>query len=76
MGLERGFCNCLLSFLRTHLDGLLDFQLNPDLTEQLRDYVNQQIPTNTLESDRPQVFMRFMQGNNSVHDINNNEFFT
>jgi hypothetical protein len=53
MGLERGFCNCLLSFLHTNLDGLLDFQLNPDLTTQLRDCVNQQIPTNTLEYGRP-----------------------
>ena len=26
MGLERGFCNCLLSFLHTDLDGLLGFQ--------------------------------------------------
>jgi hypothetical protein len=76
MGLERGFRNCLLSFLRTDLDGLLGFQLNPDLAAQLRDCVNQQISTNTLESDRPQVFTRFMQGNNSMHDIENNEFFT
>ncbi len=76
MGHEQGFCNCLLSFLCTNLDGLLGFQLNPDLTAQLRDCVNQQIPTNTLKSDRPQVFTRFMQGNNSMHDINNNEFFT
>ncbi len=49
MGLEQGFCNCLLSFFRTNLDGLLGFQLNPDLTAQLRDCVNQQIPTSTLE---------------------------
>jgi hypothetical protein len=76
MGLERGFRNCLLSFLHTNLDGLLGFQLNPDLTAQLRDCVIQHIPTNTLESDRPQVFTRFVQGNDSVHDINNNEFFT
>jgi hypothetical protein len=76
MGLERGFHNCLLSFLRTNLDGLLGFQLSPDLTAQLRDCVNQQIPTNTLESDRPQVFTRFMQENDSMHDIKNNEFFT
>ncbi len=76
MGLERGFCSSLLSFLHTDLDGLLGFQLNPDLTVQLRDCVNQQIPTNTLEYDRPQVFMRFMQGNDSMHDIDNNEFFT
>ncbi len=76
MGLKKGFCNCLHSFLRTDLDGLLGFQLNPDLTAQLRDCVNQQIPTNTLESDRPQVFTRFMQENKSMHDIENNEFFT
>jgi hypothetical protein len=25
IGLERGFCNCLLSFLHTNLDGLLGF---------------------------------------------------
>ncbi len=43
---------------------------------QLRDCVNKQIPTNTLESDRPQVFTRFMQGNDSVHDIDNSELFT
>jgi hypothetical protein len=48
MGLERGFHNCLLLFLCTDLDGLLDFQLNPDLTAQLRDCGNQQVPTNTL----------------------------
>jgi hypothetical protein len=76
MGLERGFCNCLLSFLHTNLDGLLGFQLNPDLTAQLRECINQQILTYTLESDRPQIFLRFMQGSDSVHDINNNEFFT
>jgi hypothetical protein len=76
MGLERGFRNCLLSFLHTDLDGLLGFQLNPVLTAQLRDCVNQQIPANTLESDRPQVFTRFMQENKSMHDINNNDFFT
>jgi hypothetical protein len=51
-------------------------QLFSSLTVQLRDCVNQQIPTNTLESDRPQVFTRFVQGNNSMHDINNNEFVT
>jgi hypothetical protein len=76
MGLERGFCNCLLSFLCTNLDGLLGFQLNPDSTAQLRNCDNQQIPTNTLESDRPQVFTRYMQGNDNVHDIDDNEFFT
>jgi hypothetical protein len=76
MGLERGFHNCLLSFLRSSLDGLLGFQLKPDLTAQLRDCVNQQILTNTLESDIPQVFTRFMQENESMHDIKNNEFFT
>jgi hypothetical protein len=74
--LREDFATVCFSFLRTDLDGLLCFQLNPDLTAQLRDCVNQQIPTNTMESDRPQVFTRFMQGNNSVHDINNNEFFT
>jgi hypothetical protein len=75
-GLERKFCNCLLSFLHTDLDGLLGFQLNPDLTAQLTDCVNQQISTSTLESDRLQVFTRFMQENKSMHDIKNNEFFT
>ncbi len=74
--LERGFQNCLLSFLHTNLDGLFGFQLNPDLMAQLRDCVNQQIPTKLLESDRPQVFTRFIQENKSMHDIKNNEFFT
>jgi hypothetical protein len=41
---ERGFCNYLPFFLRTNFDGLLGFQLNPDLTAQLRDCVNQQTP--------------------------------
>jgi hypothetical protein len=76
MGLDRGFCSCLLSFLCTNLDGQLGFQMYPDLTAQLRDCVNQQIPINSLESDRPQVFTRFMQENESILDIENNEFFT
>ena len=65
MGLERGFCSCLLSFLCIDFDGLLGFQLNPDVIVQLRKTVNQHIPTNILKSEKLEVFTRFMHGDKS-----------